>query len=154
MTRIIPSGIRFQPARQEKAEDGSVMCDICVGANAQSSMMPLDNAARNPKPQPGSIHLLGGEERLEDSGSDVRGHPMPCIGYRKAYSGLSSRRTMFHHVGPHHQPSPIAHRVDGVGDQVIEHLADVVFKAQDLLVRGVTHVQLNAGVIKATCIKA
>ena len=56
-------------------------------------------------------------------------------------------------VGANEEASALAHGVDGVGDEVVEDLANVVFKAEDGSVGGVGGLDLDAGVGEAALVE-
>ena len=49
-------------------------------------------------------------------------------------------------VGANDEAAALAHGVDGVGDEVVEDLADVVFEAEDARLGGVAGLDLDVGV--------
>ena len=61
-----------------------------------------------------------------------------------AHAGAAVHVGLF--VRADEQTAAHAHGVDGVGDEVVEHLAYIIFKAEDVRVGGVAGLDLDAGV--------
>ena len=56
-------------------------------------------------------------------------------------------------MGADDQAAAVAHGVDGVGDEVVEDLADVVFEAEDGSLCGVVCLDTDAGVAEAALVE-
>ena len=108
----------------------------CVGrlrrADRQLSLVPFDDAGGDPQAQTGAVQILGGEEGLEDPPDGGVAHAVAGIGDGDAHAGpfVSARPAQVSIVRAQQQPAARAHGVDGIRDQVVEHLANVVLEAE------------------------
>jgi hypothetical protein len=125
----------FFDVGKEEREDGAVM----------DQLVALDDAGGDPEAEAGAVEVLGGVEGFEDAGADGGGHAVAGVGDGDADAlRLVRRRVGSLHqvvmivrivgvriVGADDEAAALAHGVDGVGDEVVEDLADVVFEAED-----------------------
>ncbi len=97
-------------------------------------MVAVDDAVGDPEAEAGAVEVFGGVEGLEDAGlhggchavagvGDGDADAVACLGMLRSSEWCRVRER----VGGRH----LTHGVDGVGDEVVEDLADVVFEAED-----------------------
>ena len=119
--------------------------------------MAIDDAGGNPETKACSIEILSGVEGFEETGLHGPGHTGASIGDSDANSSPTIRISFRIINGivrtDEETATTLAHRIDGVRDEVVEHLADVVFKAEDSRTCRVTGLDVNAGVGEAAMIK-
>ncbi len=97
-------------------------------------MVAGDDAGGDPEAEAGAVEIFGGVEGLEEAGPDGRRHAMAGIGdgdakagtWPSGFGGVASGV-----VGANSEAAALAHGIDGVGDEVIEDLADVVFETKE-----------------------
>jgi len=95
------------------------------------AMMTTDNLLADPQAKTGAGNSLCTVEGLKDLGEGVPGHPGACISDRKDQSGpvaavIPPRATA------HEKTAAFRlHRIDGIDEQVIEHLPNFAVKAEN-----------------------
>ena len=114
--------------------------------------MFFDNVFADPKAEAGAARLLCGEEGLEDSflrvvrntGAGIRdGESQTALTCRPVGRGATADQ----------KASAVWHCVEGIADEVCEHLANLAFEADERLIGSLPSFNLDAGVEKATLIK-
>ena len=120
--------------------------------------MALYDAGRDPQAQPGAVQAFGGVKGLKDALEDVCAHAVAGIGDSDADAGPPGwKPTLWCGdtvMGANDETSSVAHGVNGVGDEVVEDLADVIFKAEDARCRAIACLHADAGVAETAGVKA
>ena len=147
----------FFDTGEEEGEDGPVVDGMLGAAEDEAAVVAVDDAGGDPKAEAGPVEVLGGVEGLEEACANWGRHAVAGVG-----DGDADAATAFGElggvvggvVGPDaKEATTLAHGVEGVGDQVIEDLTNVVFKAEDGGVGGVGGVDVDAGVGEAAVIE-
>src|ERR1700733_329128 len=138
----------------EEGEDGAAMEGMLGAAEGETAVVAGYDAGGDPEAEAGAVEILGGVEGLEETGADGGGDAVAGVGDGDAdalarLSGGVVRGV----VGADEEAATVAHGVDGVGDKVVEDLADVVFEAGDFGRGGVGGFDLDAGVGEAALIE-
>ena len=132
------------------------MIDGVIGAaEGKAALMAFDDALRYPETEAGAVEVFGGVEGIEDAGAHGGRHAVSCVGDgdADAVAALRVCGIILCVVSADDEAAALAHRVDGVGDKVIEHLADVVFKTQNARGGSVAGLDCDAGVGQAALIE-
>jgi hypothetical protein len=123
-------GVLF--ARKEQGEDGAAMARTVAGADAEDTLMPVDDACGDPEAEASAVQILRGKERFEDAADGRLVHTVSGVGDGDANAGSKNiGGTEVGFVCADDQASPRAHRIDCVRDQIVENLADVIFEAKN-----------------------
>lgn len=94
--------------------------------------MALDDSRGDPEAEAGSVELLGGVEGLKDAAAYCGGHAVAGVADDDADACAGAAlRVVGGIVGADEEAAAVAHCIDGVGDEVVEDLANVVFEAED-----------------------
>ena len=93
--------------------------------------MAVDDAGGDPETEAGALEVFGGVEGLEDAGADGGGHAVASVGDGEADALRLGVVVTSWARERDEAASARTHGVDGVGDEVVEDLADVVFEAED-----------------------
>ena len=121
-------------------------------AQGEAALVALDDAGGDPEAEAGAVELFGGVEGFEDAGLDDGGHAVARVGDgdadARAVGGMVDAV-----VGADDEAASLAHGVDGVGDDVVEDLADVVFEAEDGAGGLVGGFDVDAGVAKTAMVE-
>src|SRR5882757_329658 len=107
---------------------------VLVAAKREAALMTGDDASRDPKAKASAVELLGGVEGFEEAGLHGGGHAVASIG-----DGDADARTTLGVFGRivngvmsgNEKAAGLSHGIDWVGDEIVGHLADIVFKAKD-----------------------
>ena len=129
----------FGPGQEER-EDGAVVDGMLAAAEGEAALVPLDDSGGDPEAEAGPVEIFGGVEGLEEAGANLGRHAVAGVGDGDADAFAARRvadRVVCCVVGADDEAAALAHGVDGVGDEVVEDLADVVFKAEDAGLGGV-----------------
>ena len=81
----------------------------------------LQYVSREPQSQPGPGTPFGSKERFEETGTRLRRYAFPIIGHDDPDSRLPRCRIRLS-GGAQQQVTPVAHGVNGIGNQVYQHL--------------------------------
>lgn len=94
-----------------------------------STPMGLDNTMTDGKPHARPFTLgLGGEEGLEDLTHVLGGDPRARILHLKLHKHLP---VGLDRIGAQDEPPPVGHGVAGVGEQIEDHLLELVLVGKD-----------------------
>src|SRR5271156_404238 len=118
--------------------------------------MAADDSGGDPEAEAGAVEVFGGVEGLEEARLYGGGHAVAGVGDGDANAGARLKilgGVVGGVVGANDETTAGAHGVDGVGDEVVEDLADVVFEAEDCGVGGVAGVDLDVRVGEAALIE-
>src|SRR4030081_753523 len=129
---------------------------VLVAAEGEAALGPSDDAGGEPEAAPGAVKVLGGVEGLEEAGLHGRGHAVASVGDGDAYARMALR--VFGGVvrgvmGADEDTASLAHRINCVGNEIVEDLADIVFKTQNRSGGGVGDLHLDAGVGEASLVE-
>ena len=147
----------FFDAGEEEGEDGAVVDGMLGAAEGEAAVVAVDDAGGDPEAEAGAVEILGGVEGLEEAGADGGRHAVAGVG-----DGDADAATAFGELGgvvggvvgaDAEEATALAHGVDGVGDEVVEDLTNVVFKAEDGGVGGVGGLDVDAGVGEAAVVE-
>ena len=147
---------RFFDAWKKEREDGAVVCGMLGTAEGEAALVAIDDAGGDPEAEAGAVEVLRGVEGLEEAGADGRGHAVAGIGDgdAEARAAVGVAGGVVHGVvGTNDEAAALTHGVDRVGDEVVEDLTDVVFKAEDGGGGGVAGLDVDAGVGEATVVE-
>ena len=124
-----------------------------AGAKEQAALMALDDFDANPEAEAGTVDSFGGEEGVEHAGAGRSGDAGAGIGDGEGEAvaagapvgGLATAKK---------DAATGGHRVDGIGDEVVEDLADVAFKTGYGAIGLLSVLDLDGGVAKAAFVEA
>src|SRR5260370_23536999 len=122
---------------------------VLIAAEGDAALMATDDAGGDPEAETGAVEVLGGVEGLEEAGLHGGGHAVASIGDGNAYARTALRilgGIVRGVVGADEDAAALAHGIDGVGDEIVEDLADIVFKTQNGRRGGIGGLDLDAGV--------
>jgi hypothetical protein len=140
----------FVDTRKEEGKDSAVAYGVLRAAEGEAATMAIDDAGGDPEAEARAVEILGGVEGFEEAGLHDGGHTGAGVGDCDANSPPPIRVSggmVEGIVGADEETATtLSHRIDRVGDEVVEHLADVVFKAENGGTCGVTSLDVNAGV--------
>src|SRR5258708_9813776 len=129
---------------------------VLVAAEGDAALMASYDAGGDPEAEAGAVEILGGVERLEEAGLHVGGHAVAGVGDGDADAGRAVGvfgGVVGGVVGADEEAASLAHGIDGVGDEVVEDLTDVVFEAQNRGWGGVGGLNFDAGVGEAALVE-
>src|SRR5580698_6812292 len=92
----------------------------------------MHDLVAHPQSQAGAAGALGGKERLEYLAQMFRLNAAAGVGDRE-HESLATRRPMCAFAAAHQQSATAVHGIDGVGDEVVEHLANLAVEASERL---------------------
>jgi hypothetical protein len=115
--------------------------------------MTVDNFTADPEAEAGAAYFFGGEKRLEDAGDGAGGHT--GTGIRDGEDNTGATGLPVGSVAGAEQEAATGGfgRVDGVPDEIAEHLTNLAFEADDGAVCSLAAMDGNVAVIEATLIK-
>src|SRR6266436_6635575 len=122
---------------------------VLVAAEGEAALVTSDDAGGDPETEAGAVEVLGGVEGLEEAGLHGGGHAVASVGDGNAYARTALRTLggiVRGVVGADEDAAALAHGIDGVGDEIVEDLADIVFKTQNGRRGGIGGLDLDAGV--------
>src|SRR5260370_11348302 len=102
---------------------------VLIAAEGDAALMATDDAGGDPEAEAGAIEVVGGVEGLEEAGLHGGGHAVASVGDGDANSRTALRilgGIISGVVSADQETAPLAHGVDGVSDEIVEDLADVV----------------------------
>src|SRR6185437_219773 len=103
----------------------------CAAAYVYVGLVFLDNLHADPQPEAGSGVFLGGEECFEDAVADLGRHAVARIGNREPDPcGSAAARPVTRTAGANDHAPPSGGGVDGVVDQVRQHLPHFTLEAE------------------------
>jgi len=141
---------------EEEGEDGAVVDRVLGASEGEATVMAVDDADGDPKPEAGSVEVLGGVERLEEAAPHGGRHAVTGVGDGDADAMAAvgvPGGVVRGIVGADEKAASLSHSVDGVGDEVVEDLANIVFEAEDGGAGGVCGVDVDAGVGEAAVVE-
>src|SRR5258706_9732502 len=98
--------------------------------------------SRDPKAQPGTHVAFGGEERLEDLGAIYRSNTGAIVGKEQDHAIPILAQ-------PDVDPARPAARIDGVGEEIRDHLFHLAGRGNDLAARSQLYLERNAFLLGA-----
>ena len=141
---------------EKKRKDGAVMDGMLIAAKGEPAVVARHNTGGDPEAKPSAVEILGGIEGLKEAGLHRTGHAVASVGDGDPYARTSVRplRGIVNGVvGTNQEAASLAHRIDGIRDEIVEDLADIVFKAQNSSGGGIGGLDLDAGVGQTALVK-
>lgn len=149
--------VMFLESRKKEGEGRAMVYGVFGTAKGEAAVVAVDDAGGDPEAETGSVKVFGGVEGFEQTGSDGGGHTMTGVGNGDADAAAPQgvfRRVACRIMGTHEKATTsLTHGIDGVGDEVVENLADVVFEAEDSGGGGVAGLNADAGVSQAALVE-
>ena len=105
---------------------------MLVAAKSEAALVAGDDASGDPKAEACTVEIFGGVKGLEEAALYGRRHAMAGIGDGDADARAALRilwRIVRSIVSADEETTSLTHGIDGVGEEIVKHLADVVFKA-------------------------
>jgi hypothetical protein len=124
-----------------------------AGADAEGAVVLFYDVLADPEAEAGSHKALGGEEGIEDAGDDLCGDAGAGVRKGEDETGLACGEVC-DLVAADEQAAAVGHGVKRVGDEVVEDLTDLAFKADDGAGDPGARLYLDAGVEQASEVQA
>ena len=147
---------RSSSTREKEGKDGAVVDGVLGAAEGEAALVAVDDAGGDPEAEAGAVEILGGVKGLEEAGADGGRHAVAGVGDGDADAGAALGvvgGVVRGVVGADDEAASLTHGVDGIGDEVVEDLADVVFEAEDRGGGSVGGLDIDAGVGEAALIE-
>src|SRR5271170_1389268 len=126
-------GVGCFDSGKEEGEDGAVVYGVLGAAEGEAALVAIDDTGGDPETKACAVEILGGVEGLEEARFDSSRHAVAGVGYGDADATAAIRVfgvVVRGIVGADEKaPATLTHGVDGVGNEIVEDLAYVVFKA-------------------------
>ncbi len=118
---------------KKEREDGAVMNGMVCAAQSEFALMTGDDSGGDPEAEAGPVQFLGCVKRLKDPAADSFRHTMTGVrdddADTLAWVFLCGVIRAF--VRTDDEPAALAHGVDRICDQIIEHLTNIVFETEN-----------------------
>ncbi len=130
------------------------MNGMIAAAEGDAALVAIDDARGDPETEPSAIEFFGGVEGFEDPRLHCMGHAVAGVGDGDANPLVGiAVETFGSIVSANKKPSSLSHGIDRVGDEVVQDLPDIVFKAVDGLIGAKAGIHVDAGVEQAALIQ-
>ena len=115
---------------QEQGEDGAGVSFAMAAANAERTIVPRYDLLADPQSETCAIDSFSCEEGIEDVFEGGRAHSNACIGDGKG-DAISVCGPMSCFTASKQESTAGGHCIDSVGDEIVEHLANVSLETRD-----------------------
>ena len=138
---------------EKEGEDGALVGGALATAEEEAALMAVDDFVADPEAEAGAAEAFGGEEGFEDAGAGLGRHADASVG-----DGEDQAAAVGAPVGglaaAHQEAATGGHCIDGVGDEIVEDLADVAFEAGDWVGGAFAPVDGDGGVAETAFVEA